>query len=162
MALAFPIATVLLLLPFIVIDIKYRIVPDSLLVIAVPLAILIGMFGQGLSMASELVGAGVGAILMFGIALAGNGGVGWGDVKLAPVLGIMVGWPSVLVVLGSSLLFGAITATVVLMWHDRQPRQQSIPFVPAMAAGTAVGLVWGNDITRGVTQAFQQYFLRGS
>ena len=80
------------------------------------------------------------------MALPARHAIGMGDVKLAGLLGLYLGW------LGwSNLAVGFIGAfviggiiSVVLMALGRVGRTSRIPFGPWMIAGSAVGALWGS------------------
>jgi leader peptidase (prepilin peptidase)/N-methyltransferase len=109
-----------------------------------------------------------GALLRTGIALVGlfsvylamalayPGGMGFGDVKLAGVLGMYLGW------LGwGSLAVGAFAPFVVgglfavaLIVARRAGRKSRIPFGPWMLVGAWIGVLWGNAIFNSYLQLF--------
>jgi leader peptidase (prepilin peptidase) / N-methyltransferase len=100
-------------------------------------------FGGGLS---PLVRAGIGAAAMFVgfllLAVAYPGGMGFGDVKLAGLVGAVLGYLSysalIVGAIAAFLLGGAISA--ILMLLHRADRKSAIPFGPAMLAGAAVAI----------------------
>jgi len=70
------------------------------------------------------------------------GGMGFGDVKLAGLLGLYLGWlgwSSVLVGTFAGFLVGGLTGAVLLLAR-RAGRKTGIPFGPAMLAGALVAL----------------------
>lgn len=68
--------------------------------------------------------------------------MGFGDVKLAAVLGAILGWQSLLVALFFSFLIGAVFGIISrVMGGDRQ-----IPFGPYLALGGVLALFFGADI----------------
>ncbi|WP_179398144.1 prepilin peptidase [Demequina lutea] len=76
------------------------------------------------------------------------GGMGWGDVRLAGVLGGYLGWLGV-----GSLVVGAFAAfllgavwSVGLMLLRGATRKSRVPFGPWMIVGSAVGVVWGESL----------------
>ena len=78
------------------------------------------------------------------LALLRPADLGLGDVKLAGVLGLLlgwVGWPSVVLGVFCGFLAGGL-AGVVLLVTGRAGRRSSIPFGPAMLAGALAALVW--------------------
>jgi leader peptidase (prepilin peptidase)/N-methyltransferase len=69
-------------------------------------------------------------------------GMGWGDVKLAPLLGFYLGWlgwSSVAVGAFAAFLLGGVVATV-LVAAGRAGRKTPIPFGPCMLAGAFVAV----------------------
>ena len=77
------------------------------------------------------------------------GGMGFGDVKLAGVLGMYLAWLSwgSLVVGGfAAFLIGGV-AGLVLIGTGRAGRRSAIPFGPYMLVGALVGVLWGTQIS---------------
>ena len=74
--------------------------------------------------------------------------MGFGDVKLAGVLGFglaWVGWGALVVgAFGAFLLGGIFSITLVL--SKRAHRKSGIPFGPWMLVGAAIGIGWGDDL----------------
>lgn len=69
--------------------------------------------------------------------------LGAGDVKLAAVMGLVQGWPSVAwTLLASALILGGISFAVVLHLGIANARLVRIPAAVALAAGFAVVLLW--------------------
>ena len=95
--------------------------------------------------ANVAMGGGVGFLFFFVLAVASRGGMGWGDVKLAGLIGLATGFPMVLVaiVLGAGL--GAIIGAI-LMVTKKKGRKSPIPFGPFLSVATMVTLIWGYDI----------------
>jgi len=78
----------------------------------------------------------------FALAFLYPGGMGFGDVKLAGLLGLYLGWlgwSSVLVGTFTGFLMGGL-AGAVLMIVRRAGRRSAIPFGPAMLAGALLAL----------------------
>ena len=97
------------------------------------------------SIANSLV-AGAGAFLLFlGIALTYPQGMGGGDVKLAGLLGLLVGFPEVLLALWIAVLSGGSVA-IALLALRKKGRKDVIPFGPYLSLGGIVALVAGSDI----------------
>ncbi|MET0435246.1 MAG: prepilin peptidase [Cellulomonas sp.] len=92
-------------------------------------------------------GAGLLAFYL-GAAMAYRGGMGLGDVKLAGVLGLCLGWFGwdVLVVGGfAAFLLGGLYA-VGLVVTGRADRRSGIPFGPWMLAGAWLGIALGGRV----------------
>jgi leader peptidase (prepilin peptidase) / N-methyltransferase len=90
------------------------------------------------------------AVAMFGtflaLALLRPADLGLGDVKLAGVLGLVLGWQGWgVVVVGAffGFLFGGLTG-VGLMLVGRAGRRSTIPFGPFMLLGALVAVAWGH------------------
>jgi len=95
--------------------------------------------------ANVALGGGVGFLFFFVVAIASRGGMGWGDVKLAGLIGFATGFPMVLVtiVLGAGL--GALVG-VVLMAIRKKGMKSRIPFGPFLSVATMVTLIWGSNM----------------
>ena len=86
--------------------------------------------------------------LYFGLALVYPAGMGFGDVKLAGVLGLYLGWLGWgEVVIGGFLgfLFGGLVGGV-LMAVQRAGRKSQIPFGPYMLMGALVAIICGGAL----------------
>lgn len=92
------------------------------------------------------------ALALFGgylvLAMIRPSDLGFGDVKLAAVLGLYLGWLGWgTVVVGAFLgfLFGAL-AGIALLATRRATRRSAIPFGPYMLLGAIVATVWGDAL----------------
>lgn len=109
---------------------------------------------------AALLRAAIGMAAMFAayflMAIAYPGGMGLGDVKLAGVLGMFLGW------LGwGELVVGAFAAfalggifSVILLALRRADRKSGIPFGPWMLAGAWAGIFLGSHIWSGYLAFF--------
>lgn len=93
----------------------------------------------------------VSAVLL-GLALIGPSGLGMGDVKLGPALGLYLGylgWEAALVGVAAGFVLGALAALVVLAGDAiaRKPLagalRRALPFGPFLLVGAVVGLAAG-------------------
>jgi len=101
-----------------------------------------GAFGRA------LIGCAALYAFYFLLVLVYPAGMGFGDVKLAGVLGMYMawfGWAQLVIGAFTAFLLGGIFA-VGLMLAGRAGRKTSVPFGPWMIAGAFVGIVWGGDI----------------
>jgi leader peptidase (prepilin peptidase)/N-methyltransferase len=73
--------------------------------------------------------------------------MGWGDVKLAAMIGAFLGWPVGPVALYLGFLVGGIVAVTLLALRVRG-RKDAIPFGPSLAAGALLALFWGEKVWR--------------
>jgi len=81
-------------------------------------------------------------------ALIYPGGMGFGDVKLAGVLGIALGWlgwgPLVIGAFSAFLLGGVVG--IILIAARKAGRRSGLPFGPFMFGGAAIGIAFGTQI----------------
>lgn len=141
------------LLAVTVIDLEHYIVPNRIvaatLVVSVPLlagAALIG--GDWAPLRSALLGALLAGAGLLVINLISPRGMGMGDVKLAVVLGLFLGWldlAHVLLGLFLGFLLGAVGG-VALIALGLRSRADHVPFAPFLAGGAVVAVLVGNAI----------------
>jgi leader peptidase (prepilin peptidase)/N-methyltransferase len=95
--------------------------------------------------ANAALGGAVGFVILFLIAIVSRGGMGWGDVKLAALIGLATGFPLVFFSLIMGAILGGILA-VALMIAKKKTRRETIPFGPFLALAAMITLLWGSDI----------------
>ena len=143
------------LLALSVIDVETLLLPKK---IVWPLSVLVGaLFVLAAAVTGYwhdlLVGVICGAAwfgLFFVMNLASPRLLGFGDVRLAPVLGLALGWLGVrYVVLGflAGNFIGAVIG-IVLIATKRMGRQQQMPYGVFLAVGCAVAVFAGPEILR--------------
>lgn len=142
---------ILLLLIFFA-DFFYLIIPDVavglLLVLTVVYRIFLVMSGS--MQAQDLLFAVMGMLLSLaligGLWLITQGkGMGFGDVKLAAPMALLLGWPKVIVGLSIAFVLGGLVAMVLLV-TGRKKFGQVLPFGPFMVTAIVVSLLWGEQL----------------
>lgn len=135
------------------IDLDTRRLPNAIVLPAYPvLAVLLVLASALGGDWSALARAGIGGAalwsLYFLVMVAKPGGMGFGDVKLAGLLGGVLGWFG-----WGSLVVGAFAAflvgglfSVVLMLAGRAGRKSAIPFGPWMLLGAWIGIFVGEPL----------------
>jgi len=103
------------------------------------------------------LGGGIGFVIFLLIAIVSRGGMGWGDVKLAALIGLATGFPLVFVAIIMGAILGGIVA-VALMIAKKRKRREAIPFGPFLALAAMVTLLWGSSILSWWTDVAQSWF----
>ena len=134
---------VALFVPIFFIDLREGIIPDVIVFPGMALALGLALL-EGRAIPA-LVGGGVGFGLLLAIYLLARGGMGLGDVKLVGLLGLINGWPLVLVALLLAFVSGGLTASVFLALRLKG-RRAPIPFGPFLVGGSFVALLWGQGL----------------
>lgn len=105
---------------------------------------LLGSEGLSASLYNSLI-AGAGAFLVFlAVTIVSPRGMGAGDVKFAGVLGLLLGFPGVLVALWLAVVTGGLVAAAFLVTR-RKGRKDAIPFGPFLAFGAIAVLLIGSE-----------------
>jgi prepilin signal peptidase PulO-like enzyme (type II secretory pathway) len=76
----------------------------------------------------------------------GKDGMGGGDIKLAFVLGLFLGFPNIILALYLAFLTGAIVGIILILWKKKNLRNTSLPFGPFLILGALICLFFGNLI----------------
>lgn len=135
------------------IDVDTHTLPNRIVMPAYPVASVLLVASALLAgEPGRLLTAVVGAIALFALylvmALAYPGGMGFGDVKLAGVLGLYLGWlgwAQLAVGAFAAFLLGGLFG-VILLAMRRAGRRTAIPFGPWMILGAWVGILVGDHI----------------
>jgi prepilin signal peptidase PulO-like enzyme (type II secretory pathway) len=120
-------------IPVSIIDIKTRRIPDILSISCFLLVFAARLYHSPETMPFFLAAALSAFALFFCIAL-GTGGLGFGDVKFAAVIGLVCGFPGVLAALFVASVLGLFAALSPLFRGPDGP--VPIPFAPFLCAGT--------------------------
>ena len=92
-----------------------------------------------------VIGGIIGFVFLLIPALIYREGMGWGDVKMAGLIGLVTGYPLVLVALLMAVILGGLIASVFLLFK-RKGRKEAIPFGPFLSLAAIATLLWGNAI----------------
>lgn len=122
-------------------DLKYQIIPDSMVVVGV-----IGVIGAiGLIGENVLAGAGAAAFFFLLWLITRGRAMGLGDVKLAFLMGLLLGFPGIIIACYLAFLTGAGVG-VILILRGIKGLKSKIAFGPFLILGTCITLVWGPQI----------------
>jgi len=125
------------------IDIEHRIVPNRIVLPAAVVALVAQtiLFPSPEWALAALAASG----FLLAAALAYPKGMGMGDVKLALLLGAMLG-RTVTVALMIGFFAALVPAAVLALRHGSKARKIAIPFAPFLALGAVVALFFGDSI----------------
>ncbi|QWC85258.1 A24 family peptidase [Nocardioidaceae bacterium] len=140
------------------IDARTRLLPSALIKPAYPALVALLLLGAVVDGSwTVLRGAALGWLVLGGLYLVLNlvypAGMGYGDVRLAGLLGMVLGYAGLaplLVGLEAAFLLGAVGGLVPVVWRRVRglPRVRGYPFGPYMLLGALVGLVVGEPLLR--------------
>ncbi|PKM82040.1 MAG: prepilin peptidase [Firmicutes bacterium HGW-Firmicutes-14] len=124
------------------IDLDHRIIPNRVTAFG---AVTGALFALKTGVTPSLAGFVLGGGLLLALAVLSRGNMGGGDVKLAAVMGLFLGWKLLIPALLWGFLLGAVVG-VSLIVLGKAGRKSHIPFGPFLAAGSVISLLWGNQI----------------
>ena len=142
-----------LFIVLLVIDLEHGLILIRVVYPAMAVALLISIFFSIFFPQSKIVpdigqaaiGGGIGLVLFLLVVLISRGGMGWGDVKMAALIGLVTGFPLIFVALLLAVIVGGLVAGILLALKLRR-RKETIPFAPFLSLATIVTLLWGSDI----------------
>ncbi len=137
----------LIMVIIIFVDLDHRIIPNAITYPGVAVGLLLAFAGgTGALLNSVAAGAGAGLFFLI-VAVVSRGGMGGGDIKLAAVMGALLGWPVIVPALFISFFLGGVVG-IALLVTGRRRRKDPVPFGPFLAAGGLAGLFWGQVLIR--------------
>ncbi|HTR72088.1 MAG TPA: prepilin peptidase, partial [Solirubrobacteraceae bacterium] len=151
---ALGIGLILIAIPAALIDLEYRIIPNSITALGAISAIVLGTALDPSGEPARLIAGAAAAGFLLLAALAYPGGMGMGDVKLAGVMGLFLGAavaPAILVALLSGIAVGAV---IVARKDAQAGRKTAVPFGPFLAFGAIVAIYWGAQLVDLYTNHF--------
>ena len=135
------------------IDAQHRIIPNRIVypcLIAFPVLIVAGaLLGADLDVVRAALGFLAYGGGLFLLALISPRGMGMGDVKLAALIGLVIGslgLAEVAVAAGVGILLGGVAALGALVLGAE--RKSALPFGPSLAVGAVISAFWGAQIAQ--------------
>ncbi len=128
-------------------DLKYGIIPDKIVFPAIIISFLYLILNTNYLI--HLYSA-FGACLFFLILflITKGRGMGFGDVKFAFLMGLILGFPNIVVSLYIAFLTGAIVGIILILWRRKKVFGTAIPFGPFLVLGTLIAIFYGNFIAQ--------------
>lgn len=140
-------------------DLKHYIIPDKIIYPAIIFAFLyqlISNFQFPISITNFqfqitnfyfpiLSALGAAAFFLFIVLISRGKWMGVGDIKLAFLMGLFLGFPNILVALFSAFFIGAIMGLGLIL-SDKKTLKSEVPFGPFLVTGTFLALFWGQNL----------------
>jgi leader peptidase (prepilin peptidase) / N-methyltransferase len=136
----------------VIIDLRQKLLPDRVVVPA--LIVTAGYLGwqaltgmlTGPELAEYLLAGLLAGGSFLGLVAASRGRwMGGGDVKLFALVGLLLGWPGVIVATLAAF-WSAAALSLGLVALGRKGFADEIPFGPFLIGGAAIALVWGEEV----------------
>jgi leader peptidase (prepilin peptidase)/N-methyltransferase len=138
-----------------VIDLEHKLILNKIVYPMAVVALLISIFllpprATAVSLpwpeiSNGVIGGAIGFVFLLIPALINPRGMGWGDVKMAALIGLATGFPLVFVALLMGIIIGGVAAGFLLLLKIKG-RKEFIPFGPFLSLATIITLFSGNEI----------------
>jgi leader peptidase (prepilin peptidase)/N-methyltransferase len=141
-----PLAFVLLLVPITLIDLDFHIIPNALTLLGAVAALALTLAFASDQLLPRLIACVAAGGFFLIAAIVYPAGMGMGDVKLAGVMGLVLGRAVAPAIFAALLLGTVVGIAVVARYGVSDGRKKGIPFGPWLAAGSLVGLFAGDAV----------------
>lgn len=136
----------------IIIDLENRLILDIVTYPGTLLALLFSFILPHINWPSALLGTVIGLVLFLGIywlakVTFGPGAIGQGDVKLAMMMGAMLGVPSIIAAIVMGIILGGVISGFLLATRLVN-RHTYLPYGQYLAISAMIMLVWGSAINQ--------------
>lgn len=135
------------------IDYDHQLILDKVLFWLAGAGVAIHFWTGNADLTEMLLASLLGGGILLLIAVASRGGMGAGDIKFAAVLGLWLGWQSMLVMLFLAFIFGSAGAMLLLLLK-RKGRKDKVPFGPFIALGAWISMLYGMPIITWYIESF--------
>lgn len=142
-------------------DIKYMLIPDEMVIIGSVATLIYNLqftilnqfqilnFKFQIPTVNLLTGIVAMSAFMLIVLLTRFKGMGLGDVKLAFLMGFLLGFPKILTALWISFVLGGIYALALLLLKKTK-LSATIPLGPFLVIGTLISALWSNILLKAV------------
>jgi len=134
-----------ILLLLTVTDLEHRLIQNVVILPSLLLAFIGGFYSPYFSWKQAVLGGAIGFVVFYVLALLARGGLGSGDVTLAAFLGLITGFPNIILVVVYGMLLGGIISAALLITR-RATMKTFIPYGPFLIITGWVALVWGESL----------------
>ena len=133
------------------IDLEHKIIFDRFQIILLVLGIISIFFDKDFNWQSHVIGGVAGFALFFLVSwgfekICKREGLGGGDVKLACVAGLLLGWERLLL----SLIIATVPAAIIMsiLTKDKEGEDREFPFAPFLIIGFTTAMFFGSQILK--------------
>lgn len=135
-------------------DLKHYIIPDKVIYPAILVSgiwylvagIFLNLYTKYEILITVYSAIGAAAFFLAIVLISQGRWMGIGDIKLAFLMGLFLGWPDILVALFSAFFIGAIIG-IGLIISGKKTMKSEVPFGPFLVIGTFLAVFFGEQIT---------------
>mgnify|MGYP003880300923 CR=1 FL=1 len=140
------------------IDLRHRIIPNSIILFGSVVALSFDLLGWGIPIVDGLLGLLVGGgslllVALFSLLVLKKEGMGGGDIKLMGMIGLFLGLKLTLLSLLLSIYIAGLISLILLL-SKRKKAGDSIPYGPFIAIGTLIATLFGSRIIEWYVSTF--------
>jgi prepilin signal peptidase PulO-like enzyme (type II secretory pathway) len=127
-------------------DSQHKLILDRVALPTIAFLTIFSKYNVDISLKEGLIGAAIAVgFFLIQIIISKGKWMGGGDLRIAAIMGVLLGWKLVLLALFLSYAIGAIISLPIL-FKDKKETSHEVPFAPFLAIGTVITLAWGSDI----------------
>jgi len=126
-------------------DLKYYLIPDKISLPAMVVALIFNIFLYNIFINYLLAALIAGGFFFLQFIISKGKWIGGGDIRLGLLIGLMLGWPNVLVALTISYILGSIIGLGLII-TKRATMKSQVPLGTFLSVGTLVALLWSEQI----------------
>jgi len=129
-------------------DLKHYIIPDKIIYPAIVIVFIFNLITNyqlpvtSYWLLSAFLASG---FFLFLVLISRGKWMGMGDVKLAFFMGLVLGWPNILLALFLSFILGAVIGVALIILKIKKLKSQ-VPFGPFLVASTFIAMLFGEQI----------------
>lgn len=143
----FPFFLVSVCIAITVTDYKYRIIPDGLTLVLFIITLFFHIYSETPLVLNIAAAAGFFGFFYALVLITKGKGMGWGDVKFAGFMGLLLGFPKIIVAFYLSFLTGAVIS-LILVLAKKTSLKSAVPFGPFLVGATLITYGWGDELWR--------------
>ena len=132
-------------------DLDTKLIPNRILFPGTAVGLVLLMGGAIIEdgpLLRPLAGGAIYFVLLLILALIARDGFGFGDMKLAFLLGLFTAyqsWETLIVAIFAAFLLGGLVSAILVVFRIRS-RKDSIPFGPYLVGGAYLAIVWAGTV----------------
>lgn len=136
-------------------DLKYYLILDKVSVPAIIVAFLLSFFVLEIDIVSLLISALIGGgFFLLQFVISKGKWIGGGDIRLGVIMGLMLGYPVILVALFIAYILGSVIGVVLIAGKKKKWKSQ-VPFGTFLSIATYIAFIVGEYIV----EYYQDLFL---
>lgn len=126
-------------------DLKHFIIPDKIIFPAILISSVFILYTKYFILNTFFAAFLASGFFLAIVFLTRGKGMGMGDVKFAFLMGLILGWPNILLALFIAFMFGAVVG-LALIFSKKKTLKSEVPFGPFLCIGTFLTLFYSEQI----------------